>query len=230
MSVVTLRPDRVKWDVPIAPEDALNEVNERCIELPLGDDVAALGSPGRVLDAGCALLPLVNLAPAGKAPIAQIVHLTQNIASESCVMRGTQASYVSGDLRDLSLFADRVFDRVICLSTLEHVGFNNQQYGGLDEDKPESVWQAVRELWRVTKDVLFVTVPVHRTGFGNGRWRYFTFEGLTQLVQTCAPCVADLRYYVHGPQGWYGGTPRAFPCVAAPSSKPEQIACLKLTR
>jgi hypothetical protein len=63
---------------------------------------------------------------------------------------------VQADLRDLP-FDDEEFDLAIAISTIEHVGRDNTQYG-LAAEQGESLDAALRELRRVAKRVL-VTVP-----------------------------------------------------------------------
>lgn len=228
MSLVTLDTEKVRWGVPIPPAEALNEANERCIELPLGLELAGLDQPGWVLDAGCALLPAINLFPKEMAPIAHLMHLTMDIGHEQVKPRGRQGSYVSADLRDLSIFADRAFDRVVCISTLEHVGFDNEQYGGTTEHDPASVHRAINELWRVTKERLLVTVPVHFSAAENDRWRYFSPRQLSECFGGRG--VLTIRYYAKCDAGWFGGSCDPYPADNVAPTKPQQIACLTLTR
>ncbi|MFL5954442.1 MAG: class I SAM-dependent methyltransferase [Gaiellaceae bacterium] len=63
---------------------------------------------------------------------------------------------VQADLRDLP-FEDEQFDVAIAISTLEHVGRDNTQYG-IDAEENDTLDAALRELRRVAKRVL-VTVP-----------------------------------------------------------------------
>lgn len=63
---------------------------------------------------------------------------------------------VQADLRELP-FEDGEFDVAIAISTLEHVGRDNTQYG-LDAEENDTLDAALRELRRVAKRVL-VTVP-----------------------------------------------------------------------
>ena len=203
--------------------------NERCIELPLGIEAARPWDSGWVLDAGCALLPAVAAAPPSMTMRARMVHLTESIGSEACQSRGQLASYVSADLRDLSIFADRAFDRVVCVSTLEHVGLDNRQYGGQNDHCPETARQALHELWRVTKQTLFLSVP-YTVGpeWKNWKWRYFTAETLSHLL---AGFVADVRFYARQRDGtWEGG--RKGPAVpwAPAGERVNQIAVVKVTR
>lgn len=64
---------------------------------------------------------------------------------------------VQADIRSLP-FADGEFDVVLAISTLEHVGRDNTQYGLAEEHDEASLDTALRELRRVGRRVL-VTVP-----------------------------------------------------------------------
>lgn len=226
MSVVALKTvdlDRVKWGVQIPASDPVEGVNERCIELPLGLELAQMQTPGLVLDAGCALLPAIQALPRDALQMARVVHLTQNIGSEICKPRGRMASYISADLRDLSMFSDQAFDRIVCLSTLEHIGLDNEQYGGSLETAPMSVKAAIRELRRVMKHEALITVPVYVEPYANPRWRYFSPGQITKFF-------GEARYYVTTGSGWYGGATTPYSFQAEPPTDPRQIACIRWTR
>lgn len=215
----------VSWDRPCL---GVPGVNERVIELPLAMDVAQLGTPGWVLDAGCALNSITNLVPAGKQPIAHLVHVTQAISSERITPSGTQRSYVSADLRDLSIFADRAFDRTICVSTLEHVGFDNSAYAAPVEHQPDSWRLALAELWRVTRGTLFVTVPFAPMPTQNDRWRYFSPR---EIAGAGWPGVVAHQFYGKQDGTWAGGG--TVPMTVDPAGFPDkvnQIVCVKMLR
>jgi hypothetical protein len=126
--------------------------DERPIEIPWC--LARYAGERRLLDVGYAyaepayIAGLVGLA----APELTGVDL---VSAEVPGLRSVQA-----DLRDLP-FEDGAFDAAIAISTLEHVGRDNTQYG-LDAEEGDSLDAALRELRRVTERLL-VTVP---TGAG----------------------------------------------------------------
>lgn len=216
----------VAWDRPCT---GVEGHNERVIELPLAMEVAQLGTPGWVLDAGCALNSITNLVPEGKQPIAHLVHLTQSIASERLTPSGTQRSYVSADLRDLSIFADRAFDRTICVSTLEHVGLDNSQYHAPIEQNPESWVTALEELWRVTRTVLMITVPYSREPrVANERWRYFTDQDVASMrgVVFAYGAHAVVRRNFCVVNGKWGDGAES----DVRSDRVTQVVCVKITR
>jgi hypothetical protein len=124
-------------------------VDERCVEYPwLLAHMPT--SPGRLLDAGSALnhqfllehprlankhLHIVTLAP----------------ESEAFWQRGV--SYVYEDLRQLP-FANNLYDIVVSVSTIEHVGCDNAYYTGTHEagdPRLNDFTIAVREMRRVVK-------------------------------------------------------------------------------
>jgi hypothetical protein len=220
---------RVTWGASIPATEPVAGPNERCIELPLAREAMELANPGRVLDAGCALNGYLS-----HAMEASVVHLTQNTASEKTFVHTTRPlSYVSADLRDLSLFRDRSFDRTVCVSTLEHVGLNNQTYLGPEEACPETMDAAFRELCRVTARTLLVTVPFADPPVGCPEWR---FVGLANLHWFCACADAhgyatEVRYYAKTDGGWYGGALEPVP--ASLDGFPDAvnaIACLRCVR
>ena len=128
-------------------------VDERPIEIPWC--LARYGGEPSVLDVGYAFAEpayIVGLLGLG-APSLTGVDL---VAAEVPGLRGVQA-----DLRQLP-FGNGEFDVAIAISTLEHVGQDNSQYGLGVEHDDGSLDAALRELRRVSSRLL-VTVP---TGTG----------------------------------------------------------------
>lgn len=126
--------------------------DERPIEIPWC--LSRYAGERRVLDVGYAFAEpayLAGLLGLG-APELTGVDL---VPAEVPGLAGVQA-----DLRDLP-FEDRAFDFAIAISTLEHVGRDNTQYG-LAAEGSDSLDAALRELCRVCARLL-VTVP---TGAG----------------------------------------------------------------
>jgi hypothetical protein len=120
-------------------------VDERPVEIPW---CLARARGERVLDVGYAFAE-----PAYLAALAELGDVTgvDLVARDVPGVKGVQA-----DLRELP-FADAEFDVAIAISTLEHVGRDNTQYGLGAEDE-DTLDEALRELRRVARRVL-VTVP-----------------------------------------------------------------------
>lgn len=121
-------------------------VDERPVEIPWC--LARVRDGERVLDVGYAFAEpvyLVALGELGGVTGVDLVH------ADVPGIAGVQA-----DLRDLP-FADGTFDVAVAISTLEHVGRDNTQYG-LGAEEGDSLDAALRELRRVAARLL-VTVP-----------------------------------------------------------------------
>jgi hypothetical protein len=121
-------------------------IDERPIEIPW---CLARVLPGeRVLDVGYAFAEPAYLEGLGELG---------DVTGVDLVLREVPGvTSVQADLRDLP-FENESFDVAIAISTLEHVGRDNAQYG-LNSESDESLDVALRELRRVAKRVL-ITVP-----------------------------------------------------------------------
>jgi hypothetical protein len=215
----TVRFAPLAWGQPI---EGLKWESERCIELPLAEGLMGLHHPGRVLDAGCACNAIMEVPP-----VAEVTHLTQNVKSEDQYQQ-TNRRYVSADLRDLSRFPDRHFDRIVCMSTLEHIGCDNSGYLAPKEDDPASVTRAIAELWRVCAGRLVISVPFKVTPWRHPKWHYVTdLEPFACL--TNAPRL-EVAYYRRDARACWSG-PHVDPVdwVVDDSEQPHhvrQILCL----
>jgi SAM-dependent methyltransferase len=124
-------------------------VDERPIEIPWC--LARYAGERRVLDVGYAFAEpayLAGLLGLGAAELTGVDLVTREVPG----LEGVQA-----DLRKLP-FEDGAFELAIAISTLEHVGRDNTQYGLADEQDTDSLDAALRELRRVAERLL-VTVP-----------------------------------------------------------------------
>jgi SAM-dependent methyltransferase len=137
---------------PLVDLHAPPGTDERSIEIPWALS-RRLGAR-RLLDAGYA-----------HAPTLYLEHLTA-LDSEEVVGVDLTHREVPGvrsvvaDLRRLPFNADR-FDLVLCVSTLEHVGSDNEIYGSSNARDPTGMQEALREFRRVVTDDgrIVVTVP-----------------------------------------------------------------------
>jgi Methyltransferase domain len=125
-------------------------VDERPIEIPWC--LSRVRDGERVLDVGYAFAEPVYLDALGALGDVTGVDL---VLREVPGVRGVQA-----DLRQLP-FDDGAFDVAIAISTLEHVGRDNTQYG-LEAEQGDTLGDALGELRRVAKRLL-VTVPTGDT-------------------------------------------------------------------
>ena len=173
--------------------------DERVVELPW---VFAQRPAGTVLDAGSALnheFVLRRLRPR-----LDDLHIV-TLAPERDAFPELGVSYVYADLRELP-FSDGVYDTVVSVSTLEHVGMDNTGYGGDaggSADPGAAARAAVAELRRVLKPGgrLLLTVPFGRAE-SHGWLRQFDRAALDELVEAARPARVELQVWRNGAAGW----------------------------
>jgi SAM-dependent methyltransferase len=174
--------------------------DERVVEFPW---VASRPLRGRLLDAGSTLNHLHVLARL--RPRVDDLHIV-TLAPEERSYPSMGVSYLYADLRDLPL-RTHTYDRVVSISTLEHVGLDNSYYGsgtGAGDDPQADCMRAAAELRRVVRPggEVYITVPV-----GRGErftWvRSFTLDELAELVESLAPDNCTMTFFRHcGEHGW----------------------------
>jgi SAM-dependent methyltransferase len=179
-------------------------LDDRAVEVPRALATARLAEPGAVLDAGSALNLAVVREVVGR-PAAHVTHFTLPGVNEPLLPHDEDRfTHVAGDLREMP-FPDAAFDRIVCVSTLEHVGMDNSRYGGLTEHAAASATNAVRELIRVLAPAgeLLITVPYGRA-VDHGWFRVFDQPGLRALLEPAAPHGVTLRFFYYD-DGWTEG-------------------------
>jgi len=175
-------------------------MDERVVELPLAIRFARVDQPGFILDAGAALnVPVVRAATQHSA--VRMVHVTQSADREPMLVEDDRYSYLFGDLRALP-FDDGVFDRVVCVSSLEHVGMDNGRYGAAEELNRESWFDAVIEMLRVLKPggEMLVTVP-HGDPDLRGWYQVFGTEQIARLGRVPGIERSEVQYFQYD-CGW----------------------------
>jgi SAM-dependent methyltransferase len=174
-------------------------LDERVVEYPWA---LAQQPSGRVLDAGSTL----NHAHILDRFIPLASNLTiVTLAPEAAAFTERGVSYVYADLRDLP-FRDALFETIVSISTLEHVGMQNARYGdsGSPIDDPHTALrESVVELKRVLAPhgVLLVTVP-YGVAEDYGWFRQFDRAAIEELVDMICPRALDLAVYGYSRRGW----------------------------
>ena len=173
--------------------------DERVVEYPWA---LAQQPSGRVLDAGSTL----NHAHILDCflPLASDLSIV-TLAPEPAAFTERRVSYVYADLRDLP-FRDGLFETIVSISTLEHVGMQNARYGdfGSPVDDPHTALrQSIVELKRVLAPhgVLLVTVP-YGVAQDYGWFRQFDHAAIVELVDMIRPRSVDLAVYRYSRRGW----------------------------
>jgi len=109
---------------------------------------------------------------------------------------------VEADVRELP-FPDSSFDQVLLVSTLEHIGADNERYGLEGEPDDGARFDALRELRRVLRGdgSLLVTVPLGEPG-DYGWFRQEDETGWNRLYSRAGFFVAEQEAYELTEDGW----------------------------
>lgn len=208
--------------------------DERVVEYPW---LAARAPFGRTLDAGSTLNHQHVLDR--MLPHMHALHIV-TLAPEAVAFPERGVSYTYCDLRELP-FRDGLFDTVISISTLEHVGMDNRRFGAqtpLAEPRA-ACRQAVAELRRVLAagGRLLATVP-YGTAEDHGWFRVFDQAELETLLASAAAPSHSLTVYRYDASGWQLSDPgessamryRRFDSPLPPdlASAARAVACLEL--
>jgi SAM-dependent methyltransferase len=192
-----------------------------------------------VLDAGSALnhKPILGRI----LPTVTALHIvTLGPEKRSFPERGV--SYLYADVRELP-YASEVFDDIVCLSTLEHVGMDNSHYVGAapaPTHPGEALQDALRELLRVVRvgGRLLLTIPYGRPD-DHGWLRVFARDDIEAIAAHGSR--ADVTVYGYGPEGWFLSDLEQSadavyrvradePCPADLAGCARAVACINLTR
>lgn len=173
--------------------------DERVVEYPW---LFAQQIGGQVLDAGSTLNHahvLDRLLPSLAA-----LHIV-TLAPEDDAFTERGVSYLYADLRELPL-RDGLYDAVVSISTLEHVGMDNSTYGdtqGRSDDPDRELRRALAELRRVARTGagLFVTLPYGRRE-DRGWLRQFDAAGIAGLIDDLGVAGASVTVYAYSASGW----------------------------
>src|SRR5262249_55420804 len=98
---------------------------------------------------------------------------------------------------------DSRFDQVLLVSTLEHIGADNERYGLGEGPDDDGMASALRELRRVLSadGSLIVTVPVGEPE-DYGWFRQDTTRGWIRVLPGAGSFVAEAEVYELGGDGW----------------------------
>jgi SAM-dependent methyltransferase len=189
--------ERFRSGAELPPEFGL-ALDERLVEFPW---VVAKAPSGDVLDAGSALNQRVALDRV--LPLVRSLTITTFTPGAEEEHPGPR--YVAADLRELP-FDDESFDTVVSVSTLEHVGMDNSEYGSTEprsEDPDKEMGRALDELRRVLRPGgrVLLTVPYGRNE-DHGWLRQFNRRGLRRLLDRSGLRVDELIVYRHSLAGW----------------------------
>ncbi len=177
-------------------------LDERVVEYPW---VLSRLDPSamHLLDAGSAL----NLELLLQLPILSTKKIViYNLSPESNPLARANVSYIYGDLRD-TILKDQLFEEIVCISTLEHIGLDNTLVYTRDprfrESRPLDYRGVLREFRRllVPGGRLFLTVPFGR--YENHGWlQQFDQARLLDILDCFGGDLKDQTFYRYTAEGW----------------------------
>lgn len=162
---------------------------------------------GLLLDAGSVLN--FDFILSYKSLRSKKIHITTLAPEQDCFWR-RGVSYVYEDLRN-TCYRDNLFDWIVCLSTVEHMGMDNTLIYTDDpakkENSPEGYLLAIKEFKRILKPrgVLYLSVPFgkHRN---HGWFQVFDGEMVGRIISTFSPLSVVENYFKYEPEGWRAAT------------------------
>ena len=202
--------------------------NERAVEVPW---LFAQRPAGRMLDAGSALNHAAYLDRL--QPLVSELHIV-TLTYEGVAYPERGISYAFADLRALP-YLDGYFDTVASISTLEHVGMDNTDYGASTpraSDPALEADHAVRELMRTLKPggQLLLTVPYGRRE-DHGRFRQLDREDLERMIESGSAAESEISVYRYTESGWgLSDLERAADARYRTDFAAEAVACVRLVR
>lgn len=178
--------------------------DERLVEVPW---VLSRLRSGRVLEVGYAFAEPAYLAGLVEAAPGELA----GVDLAEAEVPGFET--VVADARFLP-FPDASFDQILLVSTLEHIGADNELYGSGAERDETGRFAALKELRRVLRPdgSLLVTVPLGEPG-DHGWFRQDDISGWTRLFTGAGYFVEEQEAYELGDEGWR----------SAPTFEPEGV-------
>ncbi len=227
--------------------------SERIVEYPwvfsqLREKTQAVLDAGSILNHGYLMSYMLEKTPLNNAKIYIIT-----LGPEKRAFWESGISYIYDDLRSMP-FRDAMFDTIICVSTLEHIGFDNVRYTqdpAASRTSPHEFTSAMCELWRTLQPggQLLLTVPYGKRMICDW-WQQFDNELLNQAIEAVGEANVTTVFFHYSASGWQISDAAAcanaeyvsyylHPPELRPKSRPEQpdgaraaraVACVRLEK
>ena len=175
-------------------------LDERCVEIPWA--LHNIKNSKIILDAESALNhPYILKILADK------LFFITTLYPEN--FRGTLGeSYVYQDIRNMC-YKDDYFDSVTCVSTIEHIGFNNEGYKSSPNVKSSELGQgdfldAVGEMRRVVKPSgkVLITAPFGKSYTHKSIFRQFDHEMVMSIIKKFNPSKYEYSIFKYSQNHW----------------------------
>ena len=133
----------------------------------------------------------------------------QTLFPEKNNFSSNSVSYVYSDLKEC-IFKENCFDYITCISTLEHVGFNNNHYNYFKnkkyeilENDPKSYLDVIKNFKSILKNdgELYLTLPFGKKQIFN-HLQQFDSDEIKKLIDTFAPRSHSKYYYIYKNFKW----------------------------
>ncbi|MGI8801371.1 MAG: class I SAM-dependent methyltransferase [Solirubrobacteraceae bacterium] len=202
--------------------------SERLVEFPWAVAKLAEREAGLTLDAGSTLNHPYVLDQV--LALVDALHVV-TLAPEKRSFPERGISYVYADLRDLPVRSS-LYDTVVCISTLEHVGMDVSGYKASvarEADPQRAAVLAAGELRRVVKPTgrILLSVPFGRPD--NLGWlRQFDPPALRGLIDGFGPAEVDKKIYRHTEHGWQLSSEEAAADCASQPYWAQAVACVEI--
>lgn len=187
--------------IPPPPSGAATHgASERVIEVPWVLGRLDIAHSPEVLDTGSAFAPHAYRRLLRGIAGMCCLHLADLV---DCDIPGATSHHA--DIRALP-FGEERFDTVICISTLEHIGMDNREYG-INSERQQAAGEDVRtlrELGRVvrTDGSLYVTVPAGCDA-DHGSFRQYSPATWRSVVAQAGLVHRELDFFAHrSSTGW----------------------------
>ncbi len=176
-------------------------MDERVVEYPWV--YGQLSNVGKMLDAGSTFNHDFLLQ---RPPLRGADLTIMTLAPEKRCYWRDGYSYVFGDLRQ-TMFGDHVFDTVASISTIEHIGLDNQMlYTGDPRDAEtdrDGFVPAVKEFKRILKPggTCLISVPFGKRD-NLGWYQVFDLAMIERIIEAFGAASHHVDYFGYSRQGW----------------------------
>ena len=170
------------------------DTSERVVEIPWV--LSRYQSERRVLDIGSAFALELYLRYLRRLHIPELHGLDLGAA------RVSGMTMTRADVRHMP-YQDGYFELILCVSTLEHIGRDNVNYGVGASDDARGDYVALAEMRRVLSPAgrILITVPFGRPG-DYGWFKQFDLPSFDELLKETGLTAEELSVYGYSASGW----------------------------